>query len=157
MRVLVCGGRDFNDNALVFRTLDRIQRRFGIECIIHGGASGADSYANVWAYGQHVDVFVFKADWKAHGRSAGPIRNERMLLDSKPDVVVAFPGGRGTKDMVTRAYKAGVAAVEVNECGETSFRCHATRALIVARKVSDAILKPTTAERGAKLHTMKEE
>jgi hypothetical protein len=48
------------------------------------------------------------ADWNTHGRAAGPIRNQRMLDEVKPELVVAFPGGRGTADMVRRAREAGV-------------------------------------------------
>ena len=41
-------------------------------------------------------------------KSAGHIRNQVMLDKGKPDVVVAFPGGRGTADMVRRAEGAGI-------------------------------------------------
>ena len=55
---------------------------------------------------------IFPADWIRHGRAAGPIRNEQMLREGCPDLVVAFhddPGlGRGTADMVRRALAAGV-------------------------------------------------
>lgn len=140
MRVLVCGGRSYDNRELVFRVLDRLHTRFGIECIIHGGATGADLLAKDWAGAFCAHSKEFTADWKQYGMLAGPIRNERMLRDSKPDVVVAFPGGLGTKDMSTRAYHAGVAVVEVNDRGETSFLAHATRTLDIARKVSNAIL-----------------
>jgi ABC-type sugar transport system substrate-binding protein len=36
-----------------------------------------------------------------------------MLDEGKPDIVVAFPGGTGTADMVRRARKAGVVVIEV--------------------------------------------
>lgn len=43
-----------------------------------------------------------------YGKSAGPIRNQTMLDDGKPDLVLAFPGGRGTADMVAKAEKHGI-------------------------------------------------
>jgi hypothetical protein len=49
---------------------------------------------------------------------AGPLRNYQMLEEGKPDLVVAFPGGGGTKDMVRRAVKAGVSVHEVNRAGD---------------------------------------
>jgi hypothetical protein len=55
-----------------------------------------------------VPIDVYVAQWKKHGRAAGPIRNQRMLDKGKPDLVVAFPGGRGTADMIRRAERAGV-------------------------------------------------
>lgn len=56
----------------------------------------------------------FPADWAAHGRSAGPLRNARMLAEFKPDVVIAFKGSRGTQDMVSRAEAAGIRVVKVD-------------------------------------------
>jgi len=62
----------------------------------------------LWARIKEVAVQVFPADWETHGKAAGPIRNQRMLDEGRPDLVVAFPGGRGTSDMVARAKRAGV-------------------------------------------------
>lgn len=81
--------------------------------VIHGAARGADTLAHEWAAHHEIPVDVYPADWQAHGRAAGPIRNARMLEEGKPDVVVAFKGGRGTADMVRRARASGVPVVEV--------------------------------------------
>lgn len=114
MRVLVCGGRDFTDVFLLADKLAKLHGERPISTIIHGGARGADSLAETWAAYNDIDVEMYPADWKKHGRSAGPLRNAQMLLEGKPDLVVAFPGGRGTADMVSRAKAAGVKVVEVN-------------------------------------------
>ena len=139
MKVLVCGGRDFDDRELVFRVLDRLHACRPIECIINGAARGADKLASFWGDVKGVSVYEYRANWKTYGVFGGPQRNQRMLDEGKPDLVVAFPGGRGTKDMTTRAYRAGVAVVEVNDRGETSFLARATRALTIARAASNAI------------------
>ena len=52
------------------------------------------------------------ADWKQYGRGAGPIRNREMLQYSEPDIVVAFPGGAGTADMIRAARTAGYPVVQ---------------------------------------------
>jgi len=57
------------------------------------------------------------ANWAGLGRKAGPIRNQEMLDQGRPNMVVAFPGGRGTADMVRRARGAGVEVIEVGEDG----------------------------------------
>lgn len=106
-RVLVCGGRNFTDRTAVFQTLDLIDSQTPITLIIEGGASGADQLAAAWARCRNRDSICFRADWKKHGISAGPIRNKLMLDDGKPDMVVAFPGGRGTENMVMQATRAG--------------------------------------------------
>lgn len=114
MRVLVCGGRDFNDYICVYDTLDDVQTERGrFSHVIVGGAPGADHWGEAWAHHNRVPFTVFPAAWKKDGRAAGPIRNKRMLDEGKPDLVIAFPGGRGTADMVRRAEAAGIHVVEI--------------------------------------------
>lgn len=105
-RVLACGGREFSERDVVFRALDEVPGH--IECLIEGGARGADRLARDWTDARQVQRLSFPADWNKHGRAAGMIRNQRMIDEGKPTVVVAFPGGRGTADMVNRARKAGI-------------------------------------------------
>jgi hypothetical protein len=112
MRVLVTGGRDFSDCLLLYRVLDGLHMDRTITTIIHGGAPGADSEAGEWAMCHYVPEKIHPADWLRYGRSAGPIRNQEMLAEL-PDLVVAFPGGRGTEDMVRRAKQAGLEVIEV--------------------------------------------
>ena len=57
---------------------------------------------------------VYRADWEGLGRKAGPIRNQQMLDEGKPDLVVAFPGGRGTANMMRIAREAGIEVIEVS-------------------------------------------
>jgi hypothetical protein len=107
MRALVCGGRDYSDKFVLWYCLDS----FGppeITEIISGMARGADTLAADWAKKSGFKLHEFPADWKKNGRSAGAIRNQRMIDEGKPDVVLAFPGGKGTADMVRRAAKAGI-------------------------------------------------
>ena len=110
-RILVCGGRDFADATLVYDTLNASN----VTTLIHGAARGADSLADDWAKAAGVSILRFPADWAKEGRAAGPMRNQRMLEQGRPDVVVAFPGGAGTRDMVARARKAGVPVLEVTK------------------------------------------
>lgn len=112
-RVLVCGGRDYRDQARVFAVLDKLHNEAGISCIIQGGAKGADRLASMWADRARVDDELYEADWENQGSFAGPARNKRMLEEGRPDLVVAFPGGRGTADMVRKARRAGVEVVEI--------------------------------------------
>ncbi len=128
-RVLVCGGREYGDidrsmpihlqdrvvrqKRLLFDTLSTFKVDRGISVIIQGGAKGADECALHWATRDLVPVETFKADWKTHGKAAGPIRNQRMIDEGKPDVVIVFPGGRGTADMVQRARADGIEVIEV--------------------------------------------
>lgn len=113
MIVLVCGGRKFYDKVLFRYTMGLIHTETPITLIIHGGAIGADMLANYWAKAMGIPVKEYPADWNTYRRSAGPIRNSQMLKEGKPDLVVAFPGGKGTADMVKKAKKANMKLIEV--------------------------------------------
>ena len=113
MRVLVCGGRDYSDAQREWAVLDKLHAESGIDVIIEGGANGADKHARTWALLNRLALETFEADWENQGSFAGPMRNTRMLAEGKPDLVVAFPGRRGTADMVRKARKAGVQVVEI--------------------------------------------
>lgn len=113
-RVLVCGGRDFEDHELMFGILNGIlsdQWGRGLT-IIHGGAKGADRLAASWAEYKGLDIEEYTAEWNVYGRSAGYIRNAKMLEEGEPDLVVAFEGGRGTASMIKLAKEAGVPVEE---------------------------------------------
>lgn len=107
LRLLVCGGRDFEDFPAVCRALDPLRASPGIDMLVHGNARGADMLAEWWARAAGVRSFPVPAQWAKHGKRAGPIRNQQML-GMGIDLVVAFPGGRGTADMVKRAKAADV-------------------------------------------------
>ncbi len=121
MIILVCGGRDYSDRAKLAHELSHLEHKMGkpFRGLIHGAAKGADTLAKEWqeariaivrtkgdAIGLPKDMWSagYPADWATNGKAAGPIRNQHML-DSNPgiELVVAFPGGKGTADMVRRA------------------------------------------------------
>ena len=107
MRVLVTGSRKWTDTRTIF---DQLRGLPSDSIICHGGAPGADTIAGQIAKLLHLQVVCYPAEWKRHGRRAGPIRNQLMLDDFKPELVLAFPGpdSVGTWDMVDRAEAAGV-------------------------------------------------
>jgi YspA, cpYpsA-related SLOG family len=114
MRVLICGGRTYNNIAKMLIALsDLDEKLYGddyIEIIIHGGANGADTIAGDIAKKRFIPVKVYPADWKKHGKAAGSIRNQQMLDEGKPDIVLAFPDpkSKGTWDMIRKANNAGI-------------------------------------------------
>lgn len=111
MIILVCGGRNFGDMQLLNRVLSDLMP---IKLIVEGGAPGADTLARTWAASHKVHCATIPAMWNVHGNAAGPIRNTIMLL-TKPSLVVAFPGGRGTANMVKQARDGGIPVLEVSE------------------------------------------
>lgn len=104
MRVLVCGGRTYAEQGRMSEVLDELRPTE----IITGGAKGADTLAENWARYNRVYVNVFPAQWREYGRAAGPRRNQQMIDQGQPELVLAFPGGDGTADMVRRAQAANI-------------------------------------------------
>jgi hypothetical protein len=118
MRVLICGGRDFRDEALMTKILSALHAAKPFSVAITGMARGADLMAWYWAKKVgFVPTDEYPADWSKYGNSAGPIRNKQMLDDGRPDLVVAFPGGKGTANMIEQSKRAGVKVLQVSADG----------------------------------------
>lgn len=112
MTVLVCGDRHWSDIALIRHALSTLPDD---TIIIQGGARGADEMAAIIAVEFGFELRTFAARWELYGRAAGPIRNQRMLDEGKPHLVMAFhhdlSKSKGTADMVRRAKKAGIEVI----------------------------------------------
>lgn len=113
-RIVVTGSRDWADRERVIDALVRCMSAAGDHrfTIVHGDARGADSIAREWAEERQIPQEAWPADWDGEGRSAGPMRNRRML-DKGADFVLAFPrGGRstspGTHDCIDAACERGI-------------------------------------------------
>ena len=107
MRILVTGGREFDDKELLFGILDRLRQERQVTLVIHGAAKGADSLADEWCKVRCVGTLPCQADVGRYRRGAWREQSEQMLAQN-PDLVVAFPGGKGTANMIELAQKAGV-------------------------------------------------
>jgi len=107
LRLLICGDRNWSDGNAIREVIEKFKPLI----IIEGECSGADTLARLSAETMGIEVLRFPADWEKYGRAAGPIRNSQMLKEGNPDIVVGFhykiDESKGTKDMLTRAKKAG--------------------------------------------------
>lgn len=118
MKILICGGRDFDDYEFLKEKTDyhvKIARETsgwqGVE-IVAGGAKGADTLAEKYAEERHYGTSIFPAWWKENGKKAGFLRNIQMAeyLATSDDMqvfVIAFWDGvsKGTKHMIDTAKK----------------------------------------------------
>ena len=111
MKVLICGGRDYNN----YEFMRGVLTVYNIEEIISGEARGADTLARTYAEDYSIRYRGFPADWNTFGKSAGVIRNKRMLVEGKPDLVIAFPGGRGTANMIKQAKEANITVLDLSQ------------------------------------------
>lgn len=102
LSVIVAGGRDYQMTAADEAWLDTLPVRE----VVSGGATGADAGGEAWAHKRGIPVKRFPADWKSHGKSAGPIRNRKMA--EYADALALFPGARGTDSMRKEAERRGL-------------------------------------------------
>lgn len=113
MKVLVCGGREFNNYDLLKEILDEVNHELNISVIIEGDSRGADKLSEIWAINNGIFVEKYPADWNKFGKAAGFIRNKQMLTNGKPDLVIAFKGGNGTNNMVEQAMKNNIQVIDL--------------------------------------------
>ena len=126
MRLLVTGSRYLNDYNYFSKEMDKFCSSHSIPTtVIHGAARGADTLASRWVREMNsirnhdpiITEIEEPAKWKLHGKAAGPIRNQLMLVEHKPDMVLAFPGGKGTANMIKIARWNGVPIVDLEWLG----------------------------------------
>jgi hypothetical protein len=130
--ILVCGGRDYANTHALRQSLDEISGELGgVELLVHGDATGADTLAKEWAISRGITQQAFPAQWDVYGRAAGPIRNSEMASvlaafanEGHVCTGVAFPGGSGTRDMVKKLEGIGVDVIEVDDSGCTCGEVH---------------------------------
>jgi hypothetical protein len=121
MKVVITGGRNYVGREHVFATLDAVHAENAITLLIHGACGwdaddpttferqlrGADGLADAWAASRDVPIERVPAAWTSLGGNAGPIRNG-LMLDRQPEIVIAFPGDRGTRNCTSQARKRGI-------------------------------------------------
>ncbi|CAM4352371.1 hypothetical protein [Nocardiopsis rhodophaea] len=121
LRIIVTGGRNYNDRDTVHRILAEYPGRHTLvngACKVidaHGRyhrprsneEPGADRLATEYALGCGWDIAYYPPHWRQYGRAAGPVRN-RWMVEDGADLVIAFPGGSGTAHLVREAEKAGI-------------------------------------------------
>lgn len=109
MKILICGDRNYSDVVLIEKFISSLPKD---TIIIEGEAKGADSLARDAAIKLGLDVEKYPANWKEQGKSAGPIRNSKMLKEGKPDYVIGYhndiKSSKGTKNMLAQTIKVGV-------------------------------------------------
>ncbi len=133
MKIVVAGGRDFENKQVAFACLDE-QVKAG-DTIISGHARGADTMGELYAEEHGNRLEKYPADWNKYGRSAGYIRNSKMA--SVADKVVAFWDGksRGTQHMINIAKNKGLELTVYDYNGRLTY---STTELLKAEKEDKA-------------------
>lgn len=111
MRLLVCGGRHLDDAGLIRQQLDNLHCAVPVTVLIHGGHAVLGAILEEWARENLVHVVRYPPNWQHLGKRAEAVRNEFMLTDSRPDCLLALPGGRHSLDLLRRARAGGITVV----------------------------------------------
>ncbi|QJA42965.1 hypothetical protein [Phaeobacter phage MD18] len=123
MIALVTGGREYRDRRELYGVLDKLHAERSFKFLVHGGARGADRMAHKWAKERGVQPVAMEALWDTEGDPAGTNRNLRMYEFAKPELIIAFSGGRGTANMMKVGYDAKRAGdpVEIIDVEDLSY------------------------------------
>ena len=110
MELAIIGSRSFNDYDKLKNEVDKIEN---ITTIISGGAKGADTLAEKYAFEKNIPIKIFPANWSKFGKRAGIIRNKEIIDNC--DKVIAFWDGesRGTTNSITVAKNKGKGVILV--------------------------------------------
>ena len=119
-KVLICGGRHFNNYKLLEEGVDNILKLFTLDEnleIVSGHAEGTDTLGEMYAQNHNYSLKTFPADWKKYGRSAGPIRNKQMIdyIKEYNSLLIAFVSDntKGTKNTISLAKKDNIPVFEI--------------------------------------------
>ena len=107
MKILICGCRNYTNYEKIRNYIATAKSEYPTLIIVQGGAKGADYLAKKACIELQIECREYKAKWQKYGRSAGPKRNQQMLDEEHPELIVAFhpdiQRSKGTKDMINRA------------------------------------------------------
>lgn len=109
--VLVCGSRTWKDRGKINAVLDGLDKNGLV--ILTGGCRGADRLAMRWALDSEIPFITVPAQWKLHGRGAGPRRNTAMLNYWNPEEVIGFGDTTGTLHMLSISKMAGLPVKQI--------------------------------------------
>lgn len=107
MRLIIAGSRNATE-ADVSAALSKCRWLGFVTAVVSGTARGADRFGESWAKHHSLEVIRFPADWKKHGRRAGPVRNKLMAENAEALVAVWDGESPGTKSMIELARRRGL-------------------------------------------------
>lgn len=105
-RVIIAGGRKFDDYSLLEKTMNNLLSNIKADIVVVCGmAQGADRLGEKYAKSKGYQINYYPAQWNLYDKQAGYLRNEQMAKNA--DALVAFWDGqsRGTKHMISLACK----------------------------------------------------
>lgn len=111
--LLIAGTRTYNNYEELKREVDYFRKDVINVRIITGCAKGADTLAKRYAREHDLPLVVYEADWKKHGKKAGPIRNKAMAYVAHAVVLFWDGKSKGTLNMYHTARMWGIETIRI--------------------------------------------
>lgn len=105
MKLIIAGGRDLSPSYGFIMSAIHMLNINDITEVVCGGVAGVDTEGQHWASHMHVPVKLFPADWKAHGKAGGPIRNKQMAEYADVLLLIWDGGSPGSLNMLREMRK----------------------------------------------------
>ena len=99
-KVIIAGSRDIDDCDLVFELIKH--SRIRIDEIVCGQAAGVDTCGMYYGFDHMIPIKYFPANWKKHGKAAGPIRNSEMVEYCTHGIYVINNHSSGSMDCLRK-------------------------------------------------------
>lgn len=114
MKVVIAGSRKFDTQDSYHLVSYAVLRSgYNITEVVSGHADGIDKAGEMWAIYEpnimldgdkivvkELPIKIFKADWKKHGKAAGPIRNEEMAKYADAAIIIWDGESKGTLNTI---------------------------------------------------------
>ena len=119
MKVIIAGGRDFDNYNLLTTTISNFEKEHGkVTEVISGTARGADILGEIYANINNIAIKKFRPDWDNLGKRAGYVRNTEMAAYAKRNdgFLIAFwnKKSKGTKHMIDYAKKVKLNTIVIH-------------------------------------------
>jgi len=105
MKVIIAGGRKYNDYDSLKKYCDYILQNSNDIEIVCGTAYGADKLGEQYGIENEFKIKYFKPDWDKFGKSAGFIRNDEMAKYGDAAIVFWDGKSKGSKHMIDLSIK----------------------------------------------------
>ncbi len=98
MKTVIAGSRNVTNKTLVFECIEK--SKLAITEVVSGCAKGVDSLGELYAFRHGLQITPFWADWRIHGKAAGPIRNREMAEYADQAIILWNGESSGTRNMI---------------------------------------------------------
>ena len=115
MILVISGYREFEDYALFTDSLNIFIKQYGVpKKILFGDCRGTDALAKKYVLENKLNYKIYFADWKTHGLSAGPKRNNEMIDIGTHLLAFLDKKSKGTKQAIQYATQNNLTVKIIN-------------------------------------------